>query len=176
MTWRHDKVVEVARRPIEGHMINRLRSGIGKNAKMIGEGLTGEMQRLRSDLNCVASIFGTRFTVMIDISCPHGRISHGGKALQKVYLHKFEKYAILAREIKAEGDMPVEIIPVIVSSLGATHEHPLKDLSILIMCGENEMNRIGRNLSEAAIAGSLEIWREYVRKVMHNNDHQVREV
>jgi hypothetical protein len=67
ITRRHNKVVDVVRRAIEEHMVNRLDSGIGQNMTVIGEGLTEETRRLRRDPNCVASAFGTRFTVMIDI-------------------------------------------------------------------------------------------------------------
>jgi hypothetical protein len=39
---------------------------------------------------------------VIDISCAYERISHGENTLQKVYVDKLEKYAMLAREVKAE--------------------------------------------------------------------------
>jgi hypothetical protein len=70
----------------------------------------------------------------------------------------------------------VDINSVIVSSLRALHEQSLKDLSIFLKCEGKEMNGIGRKLSEVVIAGSLEIWRACARKVVHNEDTQVREV
>jgi hypothetical protein len=71
--------------------------------------------------------------------------------------------------------MQIDIIPVIVSSLGAVHKQSLRELARLFMCDEKEEMKIGRKLSEAAIAGSLEIWRRYVRKVMHGEDLQIRQ-
>jgi hypothetical protein len=76
-----------------------------------------------------------------------------------VYIDKLEKYAMIAREVKAEPDVPVGTIPMIISSLGALHEQPLKALGPLLMCEEKEETKIRRRLSKAAIAGPLEIWR-----------------
>jgi hypothetical protein len=93
-----------------------------------------ETRRLRLDLHFVTSTFATRFTVIIDISCPYGRISHGKNAPQKVCVDRLKKSGILARELKADRDISMAIIPVIVSPLGAVHEQSLKDLSLLFMC------------------------------------------
>jgi hypothetical protein len=41
---------------------------------------------VRPDLNFIASTFGSQFTVMIDISCPYGRISYGENTLEKFIL------------------------------------------------------------------------------------------
>jgi hypothetical protein len=122
MTRRHNKVVNVVRRATEEQMVNRLHSGIGENTMMQGEGLSEETRRFRPDLNFISSTHVTRFTVMIDISCPYGRISHREKTLAKVYNDKLEKYARLVQKVKAIRDMLVEIIPVIISSLGTVHE------------------------------------------------------
>jgi hypothetical protein len=93
MTRRHNEVVDMVRRAIEKHMVDRPHSGIGENTTMGGEGLSEEMRRLRPDLNFVlASMCGTRFTVMIDISCPYGHILDSKNTLQKVYVDKLEKY------------------------------------------------------------------------------------
>jgi hypothetical protein len=76
-----------------------------------------------------------------------------------VYVDKLEKHAMLAREVKADRDISVEIILVFVSSLGAVHGQSLKALGRLFMCEEKQETKIGRKLSQAAIAGSLEICR-----------------
>jgi hypothetical protein len=58
--------------------------------------------------------------------------------------------------------MDVQIISIIVSSLGAIYDRLLEALRALLQCGDNRnMKILGRRLSEAAIAGSLEIWRKY---------------
>jgi hypothetical protein len=136
MIRRHNKVVDVVRKAIEEHMVNRFHSGIGENTTMVRQSLTEETRRLRPNLNFVANTFVTRFAAMIDISCPTGRISYGENTSQKMYVDKLEKSMMLARDVKAEREMSVEIIPVIVSPLGAVHEQLLKDLSILFMCRE----------------------------------------
>jgi hypothetical protein len=89
---------------------------------MSGEALSEKWRRTKPDLNLIAGIHGPRFTVMIDISCPYGRTPYGKKTFEKVSFDKLEKYARLAQEVRSIGDLPVEIIPVIVSSLGAVHE------------------------------------------------------
>jgi hypothetical protein len=84
MTRRHNKVVDVVRRAIKEHMVNRHHSGIDEKIKMGGECRTEETRRLRPDLNFVASISGARFTVMIDISSRSGRISQREQATEGV--------------------------------------------------------------------------------------------
>jgi hypothetical protein len=118
----------VVRIAIEEQMVNRLRSGIGENTMTLGEWLSEEARRLRPDLNFIANTHGTRFTVIINISCAYGQSSYGENTLEKVDIDKLEKYARLAQEVKMTGDMPVKIISVIVSFLGAVHEHSLKAL------------------------------------------------
>jgi hypothetical protein len=157
-------------------MANRLHSGIGENTTIVGESLTEETQQFRPDLNFIANTFTTRFTMIIDISCPYGRISYGENTLQKVYVHMLEKYTRLTREIKADRNMSVEIIPIIVSSLGMVYEQSLKALGRLSICEAKEMIKIERKVSEVVIAGSLEIWRGYTERVMKSEDPQVREV
>jgi hypothetical protein len=78
--------------------------------------------------------------------------------------------------MKTIRDMPVEIIPVIISPLAIVDEQSLNALGQLFIGEEKDENRIGRRLSEAAIARSLEIWRRCAQKVMHGEDPQVREV
>jgi hypothetical protein len=47
--------------------------------------------------------------------------------------------------------MHVEIIPIIVLSLGAIYARSLEALRNLLLCNDIEMKRIGRWLSEAVI-------------------------
>jgi N-glycosylase/DNA lyase len=103
--------------------------------------------------------------VLIDISCLYGRISYGANTLEKVYIDKKEKYIKLAQETSNIREMHVEIIPIIVSSLGAVHAKSLETLRNLLSCDDKEMKRIGRQLSEAAIMESMETWRRYAREM-----------
>jgi hypothetical protein len=176
ITWPHNKVVNVVRRAIEEQMVNRPHSGIGENTTMQDEPRSEERGRLTPDLKFSANTHCTRFTVMIDISCPDRDISSRENMLEKVYIDKLEKSATPVPEVKAIRDMPAKIIPVILSSLGPVHEQLLKARGQLFMCEERDEKRIGGRPSEAAIGRSLEIWRGYAPKVMHSEDLQVREV
>jgi hypothetical protein len=53
--------------------------------------------------------------------------------------------------------MYVKIIPIIVSSLGAVYKKSYEALESLLLCEDKVMKKLGRRLSEAAIANSLEI-------------------
>jgi hypothetical protein len=97
ITRRHNKVFDMMRRPIEEHVVNTLHSGIRENTMMERESPREGTRRVRSDLHFVASTFATRFTIMIDISCPYRRISHGKNAPQKVCVDRLKKSAMLAR-------------------------------------------------------------------------------
>jgi hypothetical protein len=176
MTRRNNKVVNVMRRAIEELFENMMQTGIGENTTMQREPLSNATRRLGPDLTFVASVMGTRLKVMMNISYASGRIAHEENTLQKVCTDKLEKYKHLAEEVKADRDIPVDIILVIVSSMGAAHGQSLQDLSRLFRCREKEMKRIGTRLSEAAITGSLEIWRRYAREVTHEEDPQIRQI
>jgi hypothetical protein len=70
--------------------------------------------------------------VLIDISCPCGRVSYGANTLDKVSIDKKEKYSKLAQETNNNREMYVEIIPIIVSSLRAVHPRSLEALRNLL--------------------------------------------
>jgi hypothetical protein len=120
MTRRNNTVIDVIPRAIEDNMANMLHSAIDENTVIQEHGLSDEVRILRPDMNFVASSFagGALYTVLVDISCPDGRISYGESTLEKVYVEKLVKYGRLAREFETIRGMRVEIIPVIVSSLG----------------------------------------------------------
>jgi hypothetical protein len=126
-------------------------------------------------LNFVAgsSTCGTLFTVLIDISCPYGRISYGENTLEKVYVDKLEKYGRLARDLETIRNMKVEIIPIIASSLGAVYSQSLEELQHLFVYEDKMKKKIERRLSQAAVAGSFQIWRGYAQSMLHSEDSQV---
>jgi hypothetical protein len=127
------------------------------------------------DLNFVvgSSTCRTLFTVLIDISCPYGRISYGENTLEKVYVDKLVKYGRLARELETIRNMKVEIIPIIASLLGAVYPQSLEELQHLFVYEDKMKKKIERRLSEAAVAGSFQIWRGYAQSMLHSEDSQV---
>jgi hypothetical protein len=175
MRYCHNKVVDVVRRTIEDHMATRLHSAIGDNTTVQDYGLSDEVRRLRPDLKFVASTFtnGGHFTVLVDVSCSYGRIYYGENTLKKVFVDKLEKCRRLAHELEASRDMRVEIILVIVSSLGAVNPESLEALRTLLFYGDKGMRKIGRQLSEAVITGSFRIWRGYARNMNHGEDPRI---
>jgi hypothetical protein len=70
----------------------------------------------------------------------------------------------------------VEIIPIIVSSLGAVHKRSIEALESLLLCDDKKLKKIGRRLSEEALAGSLEIWRKYAKEMPHEEDRRIEQV
>jgi hypothetical protein len=96
---------------------------------------------------------------IIEFSCPYGRISHGQNTLELTYRHKHEKYARLAEELRQLSGKKVRVTVVIVSSMGAVWRQSLKDLKKMLKCDDRKLNKLGSNMSEAVIKGSLEIWR-----------------
>jgi hypothetical protein len=173
MTKRHNRVVEVVRKAIVENLRNKMYSGIGENVAIEEEGLSEEVRRLRPDLNFVANFRRTLSTVLIDVSCPFGRISHGVDTLKKVYVDKLAKYADLARELQRLRHMPVQIIPVIVSSLGAVFEDSFKELDELLLCNTKMKGRLGKQLSDAAIMGSFQLWHGYTKEMANAEDPRV---
>jgi hypothetical protein len=176
MTRRHNKVMDVVRRAIQDVMGERVLSNIGENIAIREERLTEEVRSLRPDMSFIAETFSLTFTVLIDISCPYGRIAYRKNTLEKVYVDKMEKYRRLADEIRAIRRMPVEIIPIIVSSLGAVHKRSIEALESLLRCDDKKLKKIARRLSEAALAGSLEIWRKYAKEMPHEEDRRIEQV
>jgi hypothetical protein len=74
--------------------------------------------------------------------------------------------------------MNVQIIPIIVSSLGAVYEKSFEALRALLGggCLDKTMKIIGRRLSEAAVAGSLEIWRKYSKEMPHSENGRAEQI
>jgi hypothetical protein len=70
--------------------------------------------------------------VLIDISCPYGRISYAANKLEKVSLDKKEKYSKRAQETIKIPEMHLEMIPTIVSSLRTVHATSLEALRNLL--------------------------------------------
>jgi hypothetical protein len=93
--------------------------------------------------------------------------------LDKVYIDKLKKYRRLAHETETIRNMNVEIIQVVVSSLGTVYAQSLDALKTLLLCKDRIMKKIGRQLSEAAIAQSPQIWRGYAQNILHSENLRV---
>jgi hypothetical protein len=144
-------------------MKERLLLEIGDNTVIREESLSEELRSLRPDLNFVTRTFGSSHIVLIDISCPYRRISYGTNTLEKVYLDKKKKYNRLVQETSNIVKIHVEIILIIVSSLGAIHARSLEALRNFFFCNDKKIKRIARPLSQTLIVRSIEIWRRYPR-------------
>jgi hypothetical protein len=102
---------------------------------------------------------------ILEFSCPYGYVSHGRNTLERVYEEKRNKYMELARNLKKIRGGQVRVTAIIVSSLGAVYERSLKDLQMVLGCTDKEIGKLGRKMSEAAILGSMEIWRQNAREI-----------
>jgi hypothetical protein len=93
--------------------------------------------------------------------------------LDKVTVDKLDKYKELAQELRGIRRMRVEIISVIVSSLGAVHAKTLEQLSRLCQYNnEKEKKLLWRRLSEAAVLGSFRLWRCYMEGRVRAGEHE----
>jgi hypothetical protein len=90
--------------------------------------------------------------MLIDISGAYGRISSGAHTFEKVYIDKKEKYSKLAQETSNIRETHMEIISIIVWSLGAAYARSLEPCRHLFLCDDKAMKKAGRQLSEAAMA------------------------
>jgi hypothetical protein len=179
-TKRHNKVVDVVRRAIQEYIAMNLESRIDENKRIQEDRLMEAVRNLRPDLSFITktSRRPSPFTVFMDVSYPYGRKSYGGNTLEKVYFDNMVKYKELAEEMKRIWAMDVQIIPIIVSSLGAVYHKSFQSLRALLGNGycDKIMKIIGRRLSEAAVAGSLEIWRKYSRDMPHTDNGRAEQI
>jgi hypothetical protein len=173
MTRRHNKIVDVIRRAIEQYMAERLLLKIGDNKVIRDKGLSEKVRSLRPDLSFVTRTVGSGNMVPIDISCPDGRISYRANTLEKVYIDKKEKCNRRVQETRKTWKRQAEIIPIIVSPLGAVHARSIEALRNLFSCNDKKMKKIGRRVSEAVIMGSMEIRRRYARDTSRTEDARV---
>jgi hypothetical protein len=170
MTRRHNQVAAVVKEAIINFIQEELRSDILENSQIQAEGLSEGLQALRPDMVFQRQPRESReeerqVTEILEFSCPYGYISRGLNTLERVYEQKRRKYAELAQELKRLRNEQVHVTAVIVSSMGAVYLPSLRGLQIILKCNDRELRKLGRRMSEAAIMGSMEIWRQYVRRV-----------
>jgi hypothetical protein len=75
---------------------------------------------------------------------------------------KLQKYKELASEIRSLTRKRVRVSPIIVSSMGAIYAPSLKALKKILQCNDRELRKVGRQMSDTVIKGSMEIWREFI--------------
>jgi hypothetical protein len=117
---------------------------------------------LRPDLNFATRTFGSSHTVLIDISCPSGPISYETNTSEKGCIEKKTKSSRPAQKTSNLREMQIEIIPIIVSLLGAVHARSFEAFRNLFLCNDKAMKKIGRRLTEATVAVSMERWGRFV--------------
>jgi hypothetical protein len=100
---------------------------------------------------------------IVEFSCPYGHISHGGDTLETVYQRKIGKYQERAKEVRAIRGQQVNVMAVIVSSMGAVYLRSLRALRRILNCSASELPKLGKKMSEAAILGSMAVWCMIVR-------------
>jgi hypothetical protein len=113
MTKCHNKVVGAVRNAIEEYMEERLLLKISDDTLSRQDNSSEEVRSLRQDLNLITRSFGLSNTMLIDISCPSGRVADGANTLEKFDLGKKDKYNKLAQGTSNIRDMYVEIITII---------------------------------------------------------------
>jgi hypothetical protein len=184
MTRRHNKLANVVRRGIETFVANDLRSAIQENERIGLDDLPEDLRGLRPDM-----VFERRRTrrvgklewytegreeelrneekiiEIIEFSCPYGYISRGRDALERAYDEKKRKYMELALNLKRLRREEVRLTVVIVSSMGAVYDRSLKDLQRVLGCTDRKMRKLGRQMAETMIMGSMEIWRQNVHEI-----------
>jgi hypothetical protein len=92
---------------------------------------------------------------------------------RKVYIDKLEKYRRLADETRIIRDIYVKIMPIIISSSGAVHKKSLDVFQSLCLCEHKIMKKLRRRLSEAAIIGSMEIWRGHAKDMRYEESIRI---
>jgi hypothetical protein len=169
MTRRHNRVVRVVCDAILRHQVGNI-SDFRENRRVDEEGLSDEVRALRPDISFVRKSGNITYTELIDISCPYGRMIYGDSSLENAYGAKISKYSRLADELRQKRQFYTNITPIIVSSLGAVYPKSLTALQTMLKCSDKDIHVIGQRMSEAAIAGSFDVWRRYMEGRPHPGD------
>jgi hypothetical protein len=152
-----------------------LRSDIRENTTLTHEELPEVLRALRPDMVFEREGKKGRVIEILEFSCPYGYISHGQDTLAKVYEQKKGKYRELADALGRVRQQPVNVTAVIVSSMGAVYPESLKDLRSILQCSSREIQKLGQRMSDAAITGSLQIWRKMAQRMEPKQDGEETE-
>jgi hypothetical protein len=165
MTQRHNRVARTVKEAVLKFIDKNLKSDIHENATIAEEGLPGRLRTLRPDITFEREGKGGRVIEILEFSCPYDYMSHGRDTLASIYEQKKNKYSELADALGRLKQQPVNVTAVIVSSMGAVYPQSLKDLRSILQCSSKEIQKLGRQMSDAAITGSLQIWRRMCREM-----------
>jgi hypothetical protein len=66
----------------------------------------------------------------------------------------------LAEELRELRRQKVRVTAIIVSSMEAVYKPSLKDLQKVLKCTDRQIKKIGKQMAEEVIRGSLKIWRQ----------------
>jgi hypothetical protein len=100
---------------------------------------------------------------VVEFSRPYGHISHGRDTLEIVYERKIVKHQQLANEVRAIQGQQLNVVAITASSMGAASSPSLRGLMRISNCNASELRKLGKKTSEAAVLGSMVIWRMIVR-------------
>lgn len=108
--------------------------------------------------------------VIIDATCPYGgslltqneneEVRRQGLSLKKAFEAKITKYTPLKETLRERFGGTAEILPIVVSALGAVYKRTASEIARIIKPSKRRLKKILRRLSKTAIAGSYEIWRQ----------------
>jgi hypothetical protein len=163
MIERHDRIVGIIREAVVKFVGRDLQSDIRTNSTIREDGLSEDQRALKPDMVFERSTGKGRVTEILEFSCPYGHMSHDQDTLVAVYAHKTAKYQRLANEVRALRHQPVRVTAVVVSSMGAVYAPSLRGLERVLGCNKRDLQSLGRRMSEAAIWGSMRIWRQVVQ-------------
>jgi hypothetical protein len=101
-----------------------------------------------------------------EFACPFAKTYKNGDALKRAHEFKEGKCAKLGNEVRSRFQgWDVQLITVIVSSLGAIYKDSLKRLALVMELTPVQTVGLGQRLSDAAVIGSRLIWANYQRAI-----------
>jgi hypothetical protein len=163
MTDRHNRVVKVVRDAVIKFSGESLQSNIDENQPIPQEGLSEGVKMQRPDMFFLRNTRQGQILEILEFSCPYGYICDDRDTLEKVYGEKMKKYEGLANELKLLRHHEVNVTAIIVSSMGAVYGPSLQELRRILGCNDREIRKLGKQMSDAALTGSMKIWRTEVQ-------------
>jgi hypothetical protein len=152
--------MKVVREAITKFVGAGLESEIHENAPVREPGLSERHKGLRPDMAFDRRTNEGKVKEIIEFSCPDGRISHDRDTLETVY----------KREVARSQELAKELTAITGSSMGAVYAPSLKALSRILNHNAGELRKLGKKMSEAAVIGSMAIWRMIVRTLGTGSD------
>ena len=164
---RHNRVMEVIREVIT----NR------DDVEILAEDSQADVElRLKPDL----VIRNPEHIVIVDATCPYGgsilqqteegQLIKRGRNLEKAFALKMEKYEPLRRALMSRYGSPVEILPIVVSSLGIIYKRTITEIKRILKVPKKKMAKMLRRLSRTAIEGSYKVWLKRTREQDEGDD------